>query len=80
MPIQAKFDESDTTQVLTRLNGVETDLAVIKSNYATKEDLLKLELRIAQMETRLIKWFIGTALTLITVSATLGFFVARLLH
>ena len=80
MAIQAKFDESDTTQVLTRLNGVETDLAVIKSNYATKEDLLKLELRIAQMETRLIKWFIGTALTLITVSATLGFFVARLLH
>lgn len=80
MPIQAKFDESDTTQVLTRLNGVETDLAVIKSNYATKEDLLKLELRIAQMETQLIKWFIGTALTLITVSATLGFFVARLLH
>lgn len=80
MATQAKFDESDTTQVLTRLNVVETDLAVIKSNYATKEDLLKLELRIAQMETRLIKWFIGTALTLITVSATLGFFVARLLH
>nr|WP_315248977.1 hypothetical protein [uncultured Duganella sp.] len=80
MATQPKFDESDATQVLTRLNGVETDLAVIKSNYATKEDLLKLELRIAQMETRLIKWFIGTALTLITVSATLGFFVAKLLH
>jgi archaellum component FlaC len=79
--------ERRISDVERRLGIVEIDLAIIKSNYATKEDIVrtheaiaKLEIKMVQMETRLIRWFIGTALTLVTVSASLAFLVARLIH
>jgi anti-sigma28 factor (negative regulator of flagellin synthesis) len=79
------------TGVETRLTGVETNLAIVKSNYATKEDIAKLhnaiasgddnlELKMAQMETRLIKWFIGTAIPLSAVVGTIAFASARFIH
>jgi hypothetical protein len=79
------------TSVETRLGVVDVDLAVVKSNYATKEDIAKLhetitagdhnlEIKMAQMETRLIKWFIGTAVTLSAVVGTIAFSVARFIH
>jgi septal ring factor EnvC (AmiA/AmiB activator) len=83
--------ETQLKGVETRLTVVETDLAVVKSNYATKEDIAKLqhsissgddklEIKMAQMETRLIKWFVGTAVTLSAVVGTIAFSVARFIH
>lgn len=61
--------ESITEKTLERLSALEVDLAVVKSNYATKEDL-------AKMEGTLLKWFIGTAVAL----AGIAFAAARFIH
>lgn len=75
--------ESVTEKILERLSAVERDVAVIRSNYATKADLAAvqasisaLEVNIAALEARMLKWFIGTAVTL----AGLAFAAARWVH
>ncbi|MDR7051057.1 cob(I)alamin adenosyltransferase [Duganella sp. 3397] len=57
-------DKTEFDQINDRLSVVEADVAVIKSNYATKEDIAKLETKIVKMENTLLKWFIGTAIAL----------------
>ena len=54
--------------ILDRLSALEADLAVVKSNYATKEDL-------AKMEGTLLKWFIGTAVAMLGISFTAAKFI-----
>ena len=54
---------------LERTSSLELDLAVIKSNYATKEDL-------AKTEATLLKWFIATAVTMVS----LAFAAAKFIH
>ena len=56
-------------KTLERMSALEVDLAVGKSNYATKEDL-------AKMEGTLLKWFIGTAVAI----SGIAFAAARFIH
>ncbi|USX18822.1 hypothetical protein NHH82_23550 [Oxalobacteraceae bacterium OTU3REALA1] len=60
-------------KTLERVTLLEVDLAVIKSNYATREDVAKVKEDIARLEVTLLKWFIGTAVTI----AGLAFAAAR---
>lgn len=55
-----------------RLGSLETDVAVIRSNYATKEDLARLETRMTAVEGRLIRWFFATATGLSMVAFAAG--------
>ena len=57
-------DKTEFDQINDRLSVLEADVAVIKSNYATKEDIAKLETKIVKTENTLLKWFIGTAIAL----------------
>ena len=51
-------------KTLERVTVLEVDLAVIKSNYATKEDFVSVKEDIAKSEKTLLRWFVGTAVTL----------------
>jgi hypothetical protein len=82
---------STTEHILARLTAVELDLAVLKSTCATREDLANLalktqasigalEVKMVEMEARLIKWFVGTAVTLSAGVGTIAFTAAKFVH
>lgn len=56
----------------TRLSAVETDLAVIRSNYVTKAEfataLGEVRADIAKLEATILKWFIATVITVTGLS------------
>lgn len=50
-----------TKEDFARLEG---RVAVIQSNYATKADLAALECKFSQAENRMMRWCVGTMITL----------------
>ncbi|NHZ87837.1 hypothetical protein F2P45_02145 [Massilia sp. CCM 8733] len=59
----------------TDLLALQAKLEAASANYATKADLLALQASLATFETTIIKWFIGTAVTL----SGLSFAAAKLI-
>lgn len=53
--------ESVAENTSGHLAAIERDVAVIRSNYATKAD-------IAASEATILKWMIGTAITLVSLA------------
>ena len=63
----------DTKQRLVR---IEEQL----KNTASKEDVANLRVEMHQMETRIIKWFVGTAIGLSAGVSTIVFAIAKFIH
>ena len=59
--------------VKERLARIEARLDVIEATMATKADL-------SALETRMIKWFVGTAVTMATAVASIAFAAGRFIH
>jgi hypothetical protein len=69
-----------------RFAAIERDVAVFVSNYCTKEDLVRVELKVldrfgrldatmAEMESRMVRWFFATTVSLAAVAFTAGKFL-----
>ena len=59
--------------VTAQMLRIETRLESVESNMAKQTD-------ISELETRLIKWFIGTAFAMTALAATISFGLARILQ
>ncbi|WP_229262200.1 hypothetical protein [Duganella guangzhouensis] len=68
---------ADTRQRLVR---IEVQLAGVEARMSTKEDIAILRTELAHMELRMLKWFIGTAITLTAAASTIVFAIAKLIH
>ena len=54
------------------------DLRHELGHYATKEDIANLRAEMSQMETRLIKWMVGSVLAGAGIAATIALVIQRL--
>jgi hypothetical protein len=59
-----------------RLVRIEEQL----KNTSSKEDIANLRGEMHQMETRILKWFVGTAFAMTTVVATVSVTAAKLIN
>lgn len=67
--------ENRVAKLETEVSKIAIDLAVVRSNYSTKEDIALLLVEIAKTNTRIsdaisgqTKWLAGTLITLVSVS------------
>lgn len=49
-------------------------------HYATKEDLAKLEVKISESESRLVKWMIGLMVGAAAVASSVALIIQRILE
>lgn len=67
-------------KIFERLSALERDVAMIRSNYATKADIAELQASIAALEAKMPKWFVTTDIALAGLTVTmacLAFAVAK---
>jgi len=64
----AEESRKDLRSIDVRLGKVETLVDGISKNMATKADIAEVKGGVAQMETTILKWFIGTAIALASVA------------
>ena len=57
-----------------------TDLRDELRHHATKEDLAKLEVKISESESRLIKWMIGLMVGAAAVASSVALIIQRILE
>ena len=55
-------------------------IAATIPHLATAASVSELRAEMSMMETRIIKWFMGTAITLTTLATTVAFSIAKLVH
>lgn len=60
--------EKRVRQLEDDLVGIKTDLAVIKSNYATKEDIASVRIEVHQAITSQTKWLAATMIGIAGIS------------
>ncbi len=76
--------EARISSVEKDMSVLKTDVAVIRSNYVTQADLAKevgaVRADVAKLETVILKWLIGTAITLTGVLSGVIIGAVRLIH
>jgi hypothetical protein len=71
--------ETLSTDIQIKMVRIETRLESVESNMATHSDIANIKTDLANLQTSLIKWFVGTAIAMTGLSATIAFGLARLL-
>jgi hypothetical protein len=70
-------------EVKHRLARIEGRLDVIEAlmkHMATKEDIGNLRAEMAQMETRILRWFVATAFAMTSVMAAVAIAAIKFIH
>jgi len=78
--------DSQLTQMNDRLTSLERDVAKLtkpaaeKADYAAKVDMHQFEIRIEEMETRVIRWMLATMIAVAWVTCTMVYSIVKLLQ
>jgi hypothetical protein len=70
-----KADKADIAQMATKADIAQMATKADIAQMATKADIALIRVEMAALETRMIKWFIGTAVTLAGLAFAAGKFV-----
>jgi hypothetical protein len=79
--LEVKMQESlSALEVKTQGSIGALDVRTMASFRTQDDRIAQLDVRMAQMEARLIRWFVGTAITLSAVVGTIAFSAAKFIH
>lgn len=77
----AKTNESIARLEIKTQESINALDARTQASFHTQDNkIAQLEVRMTQTESRLIRWFVGTAITLSTVVGTIAFTAAKFIH